>query len=203
MSNSIPAVDIPAGGRLLGFPDLKTQSFECSADTNLLTQMAPLIASMSCELRVLKLLKPLIDVIHGLPNPPVQAVQQFSRAAADLAPCFHILTPGGMLPFVKGLICLEIRSLNCFLRNLQRVIARAGAGPGAAAEARDVLDSYQPVAGILTLAGGLFQIAGLVPPSPPTLTGGIDAASLALDEKAVADFTASLQAAADALGGCQ
>jgi len=203
-SSAIPAIEVPIAGQLLGFANLKMQSTECSAATNLQTQIAPFIASMSCQLKVLKLLKPLIDVIHGLPNPPVHALQEFSMAANDLAPWFLLSTPLGVLPFVRDLLCLEIRSLNCLLRNLQTITALA-ADPSAvaASEVQSVLDSYPPIIGILNLASGLFQLAGLTIPKAPTLAAGTDPDSLAADQSAVATFTAALQTVADALGGCQ
>ena len=128
-SSAISAIEVPAGGQLFGFADLKIRSTECSADTNLLTQVAPLIVSMSCQLKILKLLKPLIDVIHGLPNPPAQALLEFSEAADDLVPCLLVPTPLSVLPFLKGLLCLEIRSLKCLLRDLQAITTLAGADP--------------------------------------------------------------------------
>jgi hypothetical protein len=204
-SSARSAIEVPTGGQLLGFPDLKIQSTECSADTNLLTQVAPLIASMSCQLKILKLLKPLIEVIHGLPNPPVSALQEFSKAAQDLAPCLLVPTPTSVLPFLQGLLCLEIKSLNCLLRNLQAMTTLAGADPStvAASELRSVLDSYLPIVGILNLASGLFQSAGLTIPKAPILTGGIDPDSLTADQGIVAAFTATLETLADTLGGCR
>jgi len=204
-SSAISAIEVPAVGQLLGFADLKIRSTECSADTNLLTQVAPLIASMSCQLKILKLLKPSIDVIHGLPNPPVQALLEFSEAADDLVPCLLVPTPSSVLPFLKGLLCLEIRSLKCFLRNLQAITTLAGADPSAvaASEVRSVLDSYLPIVGILSLASGLFRLAGLTIPKVPILTGGIDPDSLTVDQSSVATFTAALETVADALGGCR
>jgi hypothetical protein len=65
-----------------------------------------------------------------------------------------------------------------------------------------VLDSYPPIVGILNLAAGFFQIAGIAVPHAPSLAGGVDPASLAADRNAVAAFTVALQSAADALGGC-
>jgi len=204
-SNTIPAINVPTGGQLLGFADLKMQSTECSAATNLQTQVAPLIAALSCQFKVLRLLKPLIGIIRALPNPPVQALREFSKAADDLAPCLLVPTPPGVLPFLRDLLCLEIRSLKCLLRNLQAITAMAGDKPGAvaASEVRSVLDSYPPIVGILNLASGLFQIAGLAIPKAPTLGGGIDPASLAVDQSMVETFTATLQTMADELGGCQ
>jgi hypothetical protein len=104
-------------------------------------------------------------------------------------------TQASVLPFINELLCLEIKSLTCFLRNLEN--AMGGLEP-----ARGVLDSYPPIVATLSLAGELFQIAGLTPPQAPALGGGTDPASLRADKAAVAAFAASLQTVADGLGGC-
>jgi hypothetical protein len=62
-SGSLTAVQLPTGGTLVGFNNPNPPTSECSAIINLQTQIAPLIASMSCQLKILKLLEPLIDVI--------------------------------------------------------------------------------------------------------------------------------------------
>ncbi len=194
-SGSLAAIQVPTGATLVGFNNPNPPASECSAIINLQTQLAPLIASMSCQFRVMKLLKPLIEIIKALPNPGVQAIQEFTAAAEGLVPCLQMTAPGGILPFVRELLCLEIRSLHCFLRNLENV--QAGLQP-----ARDVLDSYPPVVAALNLAAEHFQIAGLTPPQAPALGQGTDPASLKADHEAVAAFTASLQTAVDVLGGC-
>lgn len=194
-SGSLAAIQAPTGATLVGFSNPNPPASECSAIINLQTQLAPLIASMTCQLKILKLLKPLIEVIKGLPNPSVGALQAFAMAAEELVPCLQTSAAPGLLPFLKDLLCLEIKSLNCFLRNLENVLA--GLMP-----ARGVLDSYPPVVATLNLAAELFQLAGLTPPQAPALGNGTDPASLKADHEAVAAFTALLQAVVDALGGC-
>ena len=203
-SNSSPAIQLPLGGQLLGFANPHPPSSECSAITNLQTQVAPLIVAMSCQLKVLKLLKPLVAVIDGLPNPPAAALEEFSRAAVDLAPCLLVPTSAGVLPFVRDFLCVEIKSLNCLLRNLESVLAQSGANPSSSSEslARRVLDSYPPIVGTLNLAAELFQMAGLTLPTAPVLRNGSDPASIEADQNAITAFAAALQAIADALGGC-
>ena len=203
-SGSIPTIPLPTGGTLTGFNNPYPPASDCSAIINLQTQVAGLIASMSCQFKILKLLKPLIDVVKGLPNPSVQAIEAFAAAAEELAPCLLTATGAGVLPFVKELLCLEIRSLNCFLRNLEQVTGetRGGRPSAGGAQLRAVLDSYPPIVGTLNLAGEFFYLAGLTPPQAPVLGAGTDPASLKADQAAVADFTASLQSMADALGGC-
>lgn len=186
-------ISLSTGGSLQGFVDPTLQSADCAAITNLQTQVAPYIASTVCQLAILRLLKPLITIIRGLPNPSPQALQQFSKAAVALEPCLVSATSASV-PFVRDLICLQLRSLKCFLANLQSV--------DSAVAAQNVLDSYQPIVGLMELAGELFQAAGLQMPIAPTLAPGVDAASLSLDQTAVADYVAALGVIADSLGGC-
>ena len=203
-SSGVPTIQLPTGGQLLGFANLTMRPTDCTAVTNLQTQVAPLIAAMSCQLKVLKLLKPLIDIIHGLPNPPAHALLEFSKAAADLAPWLLVTTPSAILPFVRDLLCLEIAGLNCFLRDLQAIITLTSADPSAVAtsDVRSVRDSYQPIAGTLNLANEVFQLAGLSIAVAPKLGEGIDPDSLTADQDAVVTFVAALQSVTDALGGC-
>jgi hypothetical protein len=203
-SHSIAAIQLPTGGTLVAFNNPNPPVSECSTIINLQTQVAPLIASMSCQLKVLKLLKPLIEVINGLPNPTVQAIQAFSSAAAELAPCLLVSSAASVLPFLKDFLCLEIKSLHCFLRNLEQVMGetRGGRPLPAGSQLRTVLDSYPPIVSTWNLAGELFQIVGLTPAQAPVLSGGVDSASLKADQAAVSAFVTSLQTEVDALGGC-
>jgi hypothetical protein len=203
-SNFIAAIQIPGGGELLGFINSHSSSTECLAITSLQSQVAPLIVSMSCQLKVLKLLKPLIDVIHGLPSPSVQALEEFSKAAVELEPCLVTGTPLGILPFLNDLLCVEIKSLNCLLHSLQRVIEQGSneLSSSSMSPARNVLNSYPPIVGNLKLAGELFQMAGLTLPEEPVLENGTDLASLNADQSAIVTFTTALRSVADAIGGC-
>jgi hypothetical protein len=160
---------------------------------------------MSCQLKILNLVKPLVEVIHGLPNPPAQALQEFSKAAEALAPCLLISTPAGILPFLHGLLCLEISSLHCLLTNLQVVanLERDSPSAVAVADLGAVLDSYAPIIGTLELAGELFQMGGLTIPKAPALAAGTDLDSLIADQNTVAAFIASLEDVSNALGGCR
>ena len=99
-----------------------------------------------------------------------------------------------MVPFVRDLICLQIRSLKCFLANLQSV--------DSAVAVQIVLDSYQPIIGLMELAGELFQLAGINLPDAPKLAPGVDPGSRSLDQNAVSDYVASLEVVAGSLGGC-
>ena len=190
-----PKLQIPGGGLLQGFPALAAQTAACSATSNLLSQIAPLLAALHCQAQVLKLLKPLIDVINGLPNPSAQAMQEFAKAALDFQPCLTTIVPANQVGLAHDLICLEIRGLTCFLDNLKRARSNPKALP-------DVLSSYAPIVNVLSLAGAVFLVAGIQVGQPPALSGQTDQASLAADTKAVEEFVTSLRSIADIMGGC-
>ena len=194
-SDSLPSLQLPNGGTLRPFPSLGVETVECTTVLNLQTQIAPLIALMECESRMLQVMKPLIEIVKNLPNPPVRALQEFSKAAIEIAPCLLSTIPASLIPFLRDLLCLEIRSLNCLRQNLTSV-------GGQASVMQTVLGSYHATVGLLDLARGLMGMAGLQIPEAPTLLGGTDTASLSVDDAALRDFIAVLTMAADSLGGC-
>ncbi|HTS62083.1 MAG TPA: hypothetical protein VMH28_08655 [Candidatus Acidoferrales bacterium] len=159
---------------------------------------------MSCQFAILKLLKPLIEIVRGLPTPPAQAIVEFLKNAEDLVPCMLAATPASVVPLVRGLLCLVIQNLACLRQNLHVVASLLATGPGAvaASEVQSVLDSYQPIVGLLDLASGIFRLAGFAPPQAPQLAVGSDSAALHADQIAIANFIDELQVAADAMGGC-
>jgi hypothetical protein len=191
----VSSIQLPNGASLRPFPTLGRETVECATALNLQTQIAPLIVLMECQGIMLKIMKPLIEIINNLPNPPIQALEEFSKAAVSLAPCLLSTTPASLIPFLRDLLCLEIRSLNCLRQNLT---SAGGEGP----TIHTVLGSYQATVGLLNLAGGLFGTAGLPIPEAPTLSGSTDTASLSADDAAVKDFIDALTIAADSLGGC-
>lgn len=74
---------------------------------------------------MLEIMKPLIEIINNLPNPPLQALQEFSKAAVDLAPCLLSTTPAPLIPFLRDVLCLQIRRLNCLRQNLTYAAVKA------------------------------------------------------------------------------
>jgi len=201
-ADAVVSITLPTGDKLVASPTLRTQSNACSAASRLQMQLAPWVASMTCQLAVLKLLKPLIVIVQRLPAPPPNAIEEFMEAAAEVQPCFAAATPAGVLPFVRELLCLSIQSLGCLRRNLQTIAQLSSAGAVTPAEVSSVVGSYQPITSLLELASGLFAIAGITVPHAPQLAPGLDTAALAQDDAIVAAFAATLQTLVDALGGC-
>lgn len=148
----------------------------CATTADLQRQAAPWLASTECLLRVLALLKPLIDVVKTLPSPPPASLAEFGKAAAALQPYLLMNTAASVLPLVKDLLCLALQSLTCLQSLPPADQARAAVG----------------IQGVLDLGSVFFSIAGVPPIRLSVLS---NPAGLAADISA-------MQAVVAALGGC-
>jgi hypothetical protein len=179
------SITLPGGAALQSFVDLsKGVPNDCSMTFSLVLQLAPFLASITCLLRILKLLKPLIDVIKGITsnplNPPVAAVEEFVAAAVDLAPC--LLLPADVLEFAKDIICFIRSLLKCLvsqLTSVYNILTTLGLRIEAAAGNEDLLNTLNcaqqnaqasmqtltlaidPIMALLDLAQPVLSMAGL------------------------------------------
>lgn len=189
-------VTLPTGGAMNALVDMsKGIPNDCSMNFNLMLQMAPLLAALECPMRMLKLLKPLTDLMKDLtklqiPSPTV--VSEFVDAAAELAPCFASIAAIPIM--VKDLLCLVRSVLNCLLGQLRTVrdllnglSLRMGEAEGnpdllatlkcaqdnANASVQSLTQAIDPIAGIMVLVSTVAGVAGmsldiqLTPPAGP------------------------------------
>jgi hypothetical protein len=223
-------VQLPTGASLTAFADIsKGIPTDCSMTFSLLLQIAPFLAVSDCLIKILKLIKPLIDVIKAVnPPDPIKlgaAIPEFVEAANHLIPCLLIPTPLNIIPFVRDLLCLILRVLNCFLSQMKSIISILGglqirlelaqssgnldlantlqcAQSNADAQARQLMSSLEPIGVLLELAGTMFEIAGVQPIQLPAIGSKTDLDSLNALVKAVQEAVSVITIAADALGGC-
>jgi hypothetical protein len=223
-------IQLPTGGSITAFADIsKGIPTDCSMTFSLLLQLAPFLAATECLLKVLKLLKPLIDIVQGLtkvpPAPPVAAVEEFVKAAVELAPCLLVPTPAAIIPFIRDLLCLILRVLNCFLGQMKsllkvleglsiklefaqssgnaELLASIKCAQGNAnAQAQHLTSSLEPIGVLLDLAGALFGIAGIPAIKLPSAGSATDLASLRSLVTAVQEAVAVITIVTDGLGGC-
>jgi hypothetical protein len=221
-------VHLPTGGTLTAFSDLSQGiPSDCSLTFSLLLQIAPFLASTECLLKVLGLIGPLIEVIKAIPDPIKLAgtVPKFLKAAEAVMPCVAVVTGLGIIPFIKDLLCLIIKALNCFLSQMKSILgvmsglklqlnAAQSAGDidlinnimceqnNAATQASNLTKSIEPIGVILELAGTVFGIAGMKPITLPTLGSQTDLDSLNTLVQTLQGVVGTLTIAADALGGC-
>jgi hypothetical protein len=220
-------VQLPTGGTISAFADIsKGIPTDCSMTFSLLLQIAPFLAATECLMKILKLLKPLIEVIKGLPKPPSPALLvEFGEAAAAVAPCLLAPTPLAIIPFIRDLLCLILRVLNCFLgqmKSLLRVMEGLElklslaqntnndellngincARENAQAHAQHLTQSLEPIGVLLDLASALFDIAGVPTIKLPTIGSQTDLQSLHAFVQSIQEVVVVITVASDALGGC-
>lgn len=221
---------LPTGGTFQAFADIsKGIPTDCSMTFNLMLQLAPFLAAIECPLKILKLLKPLIEIVNSLPGiPPVKAIKEFGEAAADLTESciLKIAVPElAIIPFIQDLLCLILKVLRCFRSQMKSLLAIMGpltlrlqtaqadgndelvatiqcAQQNAQTQATQLMNSLGPVGVLLDLAGPLFGIAGVQAIQLPALGSATDLNALRSVVKSIQSVEATIQIAADALGGC-
>jgi hypothetical protein len=224
------SVTLPTGGALKAFADIsKGIPNDCSMTFSLMLQIAPFLAMSDCLLKILKLLKPLIDVVKSLGPPPdpiklPAAIEEFVQAAVALAPCLLVPTPLAIIPFIRDLLCLIKRVLQCLLsqlnsllklmqslesqlnlanqlQNLELIGTIQCAQGNATAQAQHLTASMEPIKVLLDLASTMFEIAGVQPITLPS-AGQPDVAGLTALVKSLQEAVSVITIATEALGGC-
>jgi hypothetical protein len=131
----------------------------------------------------------------------------------------------GVPPFVRDLLCLILRALNCILGQLKTQVAvlttlasqldaarAAGnadlvraletAQKNAEARTANAFPSIEAVQSVLDLAAPHFEIAGVGPVELPSAPVNADLNALILLSESFATSAAAMQVAVDRLGGC-
>jgi hypothetical protein len=179
---------LPTGLTLKGMPDISRGiPTDCSMNVNLMLQLAPMMASMDCLLRVLKFIGVVVNTIKNatLPTDLISAIPKIVGAADDMLQCLDIAIPGiPICTFLKDLLivistmilCLvnELESILKILSGLQLQIAIAEANgnadllaalncaqQNAQTAAQGTMQGMQPITVLLSLAGTFIDIAGV------------------------------------------
>jgi hypothetical protein len=226
------SITLPTGGSLKALTDIsKGIPNDCSMTFNLMLQIAPFLAASDCLFKLLGIVAPLIDVIKGLGPPPNplklgKAIPKFLKAAEKLAPCLLAVTGAPLIPFIKDLLCLILKALNCFLGQMKSILAimkgleiqldaakSAGnfelqrtvecAQENATLAAQNLTRSLEPLGAILALAQPLMELAGIpdtIKIAPPV--AGADVAAFEGTIRDIQGVVGTIQVVADALGGC-
>jgi hypothetical protein len=185
---STAQVTLPIGGTLQGVADFtRGIPTECSMNFSLMLQLAPMMASMECLLKILKFIGTVVGVIQDITSPfsLVSAIPKIVEAAGDLATCLDMALPPFLptLCFLKDLLALIANMLLCAVNALESVLAllsgleiqisaaqAAGntdllaalqcAQQNATTSAEGTMQSLQPIMVLLTLAGTFMQLTG-------------------------------------------
>jgi hypothetical protein len=226
------ALCLPFGGSFQSIIDVtKAVPDDCAVTFSILLQLPPMMASLGCFLKLLKVMKPLQGFVGGAPN-----VAKMAEAAAELIPiiadvvlCFEGIQ-AAIPRFVRDLIKLIAKLLKCLGEQLKSIAAlmsgiqlsiqtaqAAGnqallqqlqcAHDNANAQAQAALGSTDVIQLVLSRAEPLL---GLMPGGAPTLTiptfgSAQSAEELAQVASTMLSVGASLDqvaAALDGLGTC-
>lgn len=216
---------LPTGGMLKVPADLGGNiPNDCSLTFSMMLQLQPLLASMECILKMLKLLKPLSEAITS-PPPTPGLIKDIVNAVADLAPCFLMVTPAGIVPFIRDILCLILRMLRCLIGQMKTIIdimsglsiqiddaKRAGndelvatlecAQGNALTSAGELLKALEPITPVLDMMAPLMEIGGIEAVKLPAL--GDDASAEGMQNTVATLETAvdTIQGVVDTLGGC-
>jgi hypothetical protein len=219
-------LNLPLGGAMQAMSDIsKGIPNDCALTFSLMVQIAPFLASIGCLLAILKLIKPLIDIINGLPFPPAKAIQEFAAAVPPVIECIPIPPFTNIILFIRDLLCLILKVLKCFRDQLKSIIGildgiqlqfQAASAQGntelidalkcaqqnTQIQAQHLMKSIEPVSVILDLAGSLMALAKIDPIKIPTLGDQADVDSLKKVDQTIQGVVATIQTVVDAIGGC-
>lgn len=227
---SLPApqklkITLPSGGSLTALQDIgKSIPTDCSLTFSLLLQIMPLMASMECVLKILKLLKPLSDAVTS-PPPGPGLIKEIVEAVADLAPCFLSITPAGMIPFVRDILCLILALLRCLIGQMKTIADIMGGLTISLKSAEDagnqdlvatlkcaqensmtslqhLMNGFGPVAIILDLMAPMMSIAGVGAIKLPAMGDASSAEGLSKTMETLQGVVDTIQGVVDTLGGC-
>ncbi len=219
-------VQLPSGGTLTALHDIgKAVPTDCSLTFSLLLQIMPLMASMECVLKILKLLKPLSDAVTS-PPPTPKLIKEIVEAVADLAPCFLSITPAGMIPFVRDILCLILALLRCLIGQLKTIADVMGgltlqlkaaedagnddliktlqcAQENSLESMQHMMNGFGPISVILDLMSPMMSIAGVGAIKLPAVGDASSAEALSKTMADLQNVVDTIQGVVDTLGGCQ
>lgn len=191
------SVPLPFGGALTAIADpSRGLPTDCTLVHSLMLQLSPMLAGMTCLLRVLAVIQALKNAVSS--TPPLADVGDLLDKIGKLSECFGMLDPCNMIHMVVAILKMILAYLNCMIEALESILHfQAGLDFSAAAgnpvmlanlecaqdNSRRALkgmnDSMQGVMPLIEMVNMLLDIVGQAPitlPSPttPTLAGESD-----------------------------
>ncbi len=123
---SPPTIEIPLpfGVTLKSITDISQGvPTDCALAHSLMLQISPLLAGMTCMMRVLAVVKDLTDVITD--SPPfinAGAVPKFIQDATKLTECFLLLDPCQIIGMIKGIIQIILSYISCMIEAIDSIL---------------------------------------------------------------------------------
>ncbi len=165
-SITIPSVSLPMGIELQAVADFSQgPPTNCALLTNLIVQLMPTLAGLTCIFKILGVIGALEKFIKGPVN-PANAVDVLA-AIGNMSECLSIVLPGiGLYTMIKDMLQLIIEYLKCFVDAIKSILDfQAGIDLSVAQGNPDLLASLQCASGNGDAAmGQLMQAIGPIGP---------------------------------------
>lgn len=220
-------LNLPTGGKIQGLVDITNAiPTDCSLSFSLLLQLGPILANLDCLFKIIRVLEPMIKVVTALPNmiEVGKAMPKLVEAVPPLVECIAKFLGLGLPLFLRDLLLLIIKILNCVVGQLKSILAVMGglslqiqsaqsagnsellaalqcAQDNAATSAGHSLSAIDPVLALLSLAEPMLGVAGVNPIKIPAIGSDTDIAALQTVVTTLDELTQVLQLVADGLGG--
>lgn len=134
----IPDINILGLAQLKGMLDFSVGSpSQCTLGISLMLQIAPLLASMTCLLKILAVFKAMESFVKS----PLTETTELLEKLADLAPCFGALSLPSISITLKGILELVIGFFVCFIDQLESLISFQASIDLSAGEGNPVLEA--------------------------------------------------------------
>lgn len=111
-------IPLPFGVELQSITDISQgPPTDCALAHSLMLQISPMLAGMTCMLRVLKVISDLKDFVTAVPDPVKlgQAVPKLLDDIDKLVGCFGLLDPCALARTIAGILQMIIAYLNCLI----------------------------------------------------------------------------------------
>lgn len=125
-------IPLPYGAELRSIVDMSKPPSDCSVVHSLMLQIMPLLASMECLFKILKVAKELLDVLPSSPadviNPASvvstlkDVVTKVVPSLADLAGCFLLFDPCEISRMIAAILKMLIGYIGCLIEGVESVL---------------------------------------------------------------------------------
>ena len=141
---SVPTVSLPMGIELQAIADLsKGPPTDCALLQNLMLQLMPTLAGLTCIFKILGVIAALEKFVQGPLNP--SNVKGVLDSISDMSECITGILPGtALFEMIKSILLLVIGYLKCFVEAIKSVLDfQVGINLNAAAGNPALLQSLQ------------------------------------------------------------
>jgi hypothetical protein len=194
------SVPLPFGGALSAITNIADgPPTDCALVHSLMLQLAPMLAGMTCILRILAVIKAMEDFVSSPLNP--DNAKKLLDKIAVMTECLGMLDPCNIILMIESILQMIIAYLSCLIEAFESILNFQIGIDLNAAEGNPVLlttlqcaqdnaqtamdslnDSMQGIMPLMQLVNMLLDIAGQSPiempamktPTPAEIAGGAD-----------------------------